>query len=431
MADETGITVEFTADVSDFASKTRQVVDELNKVDDAVKSVNVSGAAGGAGGSPYTRQLVEATRELKALKGQAGRFAGHPYWSEAIKKQQAAVDDLRKRDRAAEEAIWKEEQKREAAKLAFANKIAQQKAVTQRNLSQGMVAAQQALHQKAIAQQQLQNQRNLAALQRYGAAATAIQVGLARVGLGGVGAAAGGAMRSGAAAAAGAGMGMLGMGAGAAVGLIGGVAGGSLMLGGSLIRRSLAKNPALPYDMEMAGYVNPAEAMQRTRSVSKIKAAAEEVMTKTSMTFTEKAGDAFLKVGSLLYSAFNKDTAKLLLRPPVSTLSSASLWIDAWNAFSENMNLSKAVLQEFANKPTTGELRYWMDQSRQALGPGGPQTERGRMGLYSTATEAVMVNRRDITETEMITAMRNLTAQLAKMGESGVYLGIGAKGLTR
>lgn len=53
------------------------------------------------------------------------------------------------------------------------------------------------------------------------------------------------------------------------------------------------------------------------------------------------------------------------------------------------------------------------------------------MGLYSTATEAVMVNRRDITETEMITAMRNLTAQLAKMGESGVYLGIGAKGLTR
>lgn len=403
---------EFSADVQDFASKSQQVTDSMNKIAQATEKVNDAGRSGSrTGGSPYARQINEAKRELAATQKMAGARYGDPYWSDVIRRQRAVVENLQKKDRAEEAKKYDQEQDLDKRRETFRERLTRYRAGLESTLFNRVNKDREKVEDTILSKQKVRHAREVAFVRGVAQAATRVQQGLSYVGLGGVGRLMGRGAVSGASAAIGAGMGITGATALGAAGMIGaaGLAAGGTMLWG--VRRALSKNPALPYDMEIAGYVNPAEAMNKTRTLSKAVTSWEGFKTKLSMGIAEKIDSLMTAVTA---TAFQLSTRSIIKK-------TTGLDIDLKKPM-------YALTKHAIGESTPGELRYWMEQSRSALGPTGPSTDLGKMGLYATSSEAIRVNRQDITQTEMVNAMKDLTAKMSALAERGIFGDIGGAG---
>lgn len=269
-------------------------------------------------------------------------------------------------------------------------------------------------------------------LQRIGGKIAVFQTMMTRIGLGGMGSAMGRGAMNLATLATTLGLGTVGVGLGLGIGAIGagGLAAGGMMLYGA--RQGLMRNPARQRELEMAQYVNPAEAMEKTRPLLKAEATWEQFKTKTYMWAANKVGDlavnmagGFMKTAAVLPGVMDKVAQALtggLYRPKDRGLSVAGVTaaVDMWK-------------EDIKDKPSIGELRVWMDNARGALGAQGPTGDMAKMGLYATSSEAIRINRQDITQTEMINAMKELTKKMSDLADKGLFgdIGGGGKPITR
>ncbi len=269
-------------------------------------------------------------------------------------------------------------------------------------------------------------------LQRIGGKIAVFQTMMTRIGLGGMGSAMGRGAMNLATLATTLGLGTVGVGLGLGIGAIGagGLAAGGMMLYGA--RQGLMRNPARQRELEMAQYVNPAEAMEKTRPLLKAEATWEQFKTKTYMWAANKVGDlavnmagGFMKTAAVLPGVMDKVAQTLtggLYRPKDRGLSVAGVTaaVDMWK-------------EDIKDKPSIGELRVWMDNARGALGAQGPTGDMAKMGLYATSSEAIRINRQDITQTEMINAMKELTKKMSDLADKGLFgdIGGGGKPITR
>jgi len=428
--DEQSYKVRFQSDVQDYVAKSDAVIRKTNEVSEALERMK-STAQGGKGGltSPFRAQLAKEIRELETMQS-----AGF-YSPQLIEKQQRKVAELRKKDRAYEERLYKEELNQEAEK----HKKKQQ---SERDLEKE-AKAWQAYHKnvrKEESDRAKEHEKNLKNrerqekeyLQRIGGKIAVFQAMMNRIGLGGVGGAMGRGAMSIATIASALGLGTVGVGLGLGVGAIGaaGLSAGGMMLYGA--RQGLMRNPARQRELEMAQYVNPAVAMEKSRPLLKAEATWEQFKTKTYMWAADKVGDlavnmvgGFMKTGAVLPGVMDKVAQALtggLYRPKDRGLSVAGVTaaVDMWK-------------EDIKNKPSIGELRYWMDNARGALGAQGPTNDMAKMGLYATSSEAIRINRQDITQTEMINAMKELTKKMSDLADKGLFgdIGGGGKPITR
>lgn len=414
----------FEADVSDFATKAQQVTEQMNKLADATERVQKAGKGGPA--SPYVQQIKEAQRELAATEKIAGGSAGNPYWADAIRRQKAVVEDLRKKDRAEEEQKFKSEQEQDKRKESFRERLTRYRAGLESTLFKKVEKDRDATEDKILKKQKLRHDREQNFVRGVSQVAGRMRQGLSYVGLGGVGQALEHGAVSGASAAVAGGMGVSG---GLALGGIGALgAAGVAGVGGLMwsARQGMHRNPALQSDIEMARYVNPVEAMEKTRTIAKLEAETERLKTRWYMKSAEWVGDVLLKGAVSGAKALGTSAGTKAMAPWAQTMiestqspgqkateKAVESAIDAW---------AKGVKDD----PTLGELRHWISQGRGALGNTGPKSQWAQMGLYATSSEAMMVNRQDLTQVEMVSAMKDMTMAMKQLTEKGILADLGA-----
>jgi hypothetical protein len=423
--DEQSYNIRFQSDVQDYVAKSDAVIRKTNEVSEAFERMK-STAQGGKGGptSPFRAQLTNEIRELETMQS-----AGF-YSPQLIEKQQRKVAELRKKDRAYEERLYKEELNQEAEK----HKKKQQ---SERDLEKE-AKAWQAYHKnvrKEESDRAKEHEKNLKNrerqekeyLQRIGGKIAVFQTMMTRIGLGGVGGAMGRGAMSIATIASGLGLGMVGAGIGAGIGAIGagGLAAGGMMLYGA--RQGLMRNPARQRELEMAQYVNPAEAMENTRPLLKAEAAWKKGMEDIYQWSAKKVGDIGVKV---IETGMKGYTLGLEVKNRLGSLISGKPTADFR---ATGFKMAEDWAKEVKEKPSIGELRYWMDNAKGALGAQGPTNDMAKMGLYATSSEAIRINRQDITQTEMINAMKELTKKMSDLADKGLFgdIGGGGKPITR
>jgi len=270
-------------------------------------------------------------------------------------------------------------------------------------------------------------------LQNIGGKIAVFQTMMNRIGLGGMGGAMGRGAMSIATIASSLGLGMVGAGVGAGIGAIGagGLAAGGMMLYGA--RQGLMRNPARQRELEMAQYVNPAKAMENSRPVLKAEAALKKGMEAIYQWSVKTVGDigvnmagGFIKTAALLPVMMDKVAQAAtggLYKPKDRglTVAAVNAAVDMWK-------------KDVKEKPTIGEIRYWLDNARGSLGKQNqPTSQMAQMGLYATSSEAIRINRQDITQTEMINAMKELTKKMSDLADKGLFgdIGGGGKPITR
>jgi hypothetical protein len=417
--------IRFQSDVQDYVAKSDAVIRKTNEVSEALERMK-STAQGGKGGptSPFRAQLTNEIRELNTMQS-----AGF-YSPQLIEKQQRKVDELRKKDRAYEERLYKEELNQEAEK----HKKKQQ---AERDLEKE-AKAWQTYHKnvrKEESDRAKEHEKNLKNrerqekeyLQRIGGKIAVFQTMMNRIGLGGMGGAMGRGAMNLATLATTLGLGTVGVGLGLGIGAIGagGLAAGGMMLYGA--RQGLMRNPARQRELEMAQYVNPAKAMENTRPLLKAEAAWKRGMEDIYQWSAKTVGDIGVKAVVTGMKGYTLGLeAKNRLRSLISGKPTADF-------IATGFKTAEDWAKDVKETPSIGELRVWMDNERGALGAQGPTGDMAKMGLYATSSEAIRINRQDITQTEMINAMKELTKKMSDLADKGLFgdIGGGGKPITR
>jgi hypothetical protein len=418
--------IRFQSDVQDYVAKSDAVIRKTNEVSEALERMK-STAQGGKGGptSPFRAQLTNEIRELNTMQS-----AGF-YSPQLIEKQQRKVDELRKKDRAYEERLYKEELNQEAEK----HKKKQQ---AERDLEKE-AKAWQTYHKnvrKEESDRAKEHEKNLKNrerrekeyLQNIGGKIAVFQTMMNRIGLGGIGGAMGRGAMSVATIASALGLGTIGVGLGLGVGAIGaaGLSAGGMMLYGA--RQGLMRNPARQRELEMAQYVNPAEAMENTRPLLKAEAAWKKGMEDIYQWSAKKVGDIGVKV---IETGMKGYTLGLEVKNRLGSLISGKPTADFR---ATGFKMAEDWAKDVKETPTIGEIRYWLDDSRTSLSKQNlPTNQMAQMGLYATSSEAIRINRQDITQTEMINAMKELTKKMSDLADKGLFgdIGGGGKPITR
>lgn len=389
--------IEFTDEGADeLVAKSQKLAKEMNSIAAATERINKAGKDSAASQNKYLAQIKAATDELKQIEKFAGNRSNQPFWSQAIQNQKRVIEGLRKADRAEEAKTFKMEQDHQKEKHKGERGIMFEQRAHVRWISRAMQAV------------------GMGRFSPSGSVGASVLGAMEQAGVGSVNSATG----------------KVGLAGGMALGGVA-VAGGVMALGGLSARHILAKSPSHQMGMELADYVNPFEANEKTRGISKMLQTIRHNVTNQELKFTGMLNGIVNALAMFAHTAGPKAEMFALQRKQDNRSYQDWLKIDPNGTMSAadrreyerkereqvqaKIDAGKEAGAGFATQPTVSEVRYAQGLTAPMMGAYRPQTDMAKMGMYASVTEAASVRGQFEYQRELLSVLMKMNGVLDEL----------------